>query len=204
MKIEIDTESDGVESIRAIGQILINYATDMTSKHSIIVGGKRESITGNNPPVPKPPLPPPDAPAESEQAPPPPPTASTDSAELDANGLPWDMRIHASTKTKMKDGKWKYRRGLAGNVRQDVEAELKGAVPTSTTTATPVSESVTSVTTPSLIIARVSELRARDKLTDIRLAEICAECGIEEVAFIMGQNEETCAKFAALLEVDTV
>jgi hypothetical protein len=31
-------------------------------------------------------------------------------ADLDANGLPWDGRIHASTRTKIADGSWKKRK----------------------------------------------------------------------------------------------
>ena len=43
--------------------------------------------------------------------------------ELDADGLPWDERIHGTKKTKNADGRWRKRKG-AENV-EAVEAELK-------------------------------------------------------------------------------
>ena len=53
---------------------------------------------------------------------PPPPTASV---ELDSNGLPWDGRIHASTKTKVAAGSWTKKRGVDENLVRHVEAELR-------------------------------------------------------------------------------
>ena len=47
------------------------------------------------------------------------------SVELDTQGMPWDIRIHARTKTKMKDGSWKKLRGVGPNIVKQVEAELK-------------------------------------------------------------------------------
>lgn len=49
--------------------------------------------------------------------------------ELDSKGLPWDARIHASTKSKKKDGSWTALRGLndEGKVKQ-IEAELRASV----------------------------------------------------------------------------
>lgn len=44
--------------------------------------------------------------------------------ELDAAGIPWDARIHASTKTKKTDLTWKARRGVDQAVIENVTAEL--------------------------------------------------------------------------------
>jgi len=49
-------------------------------------------------------------------------------SELDSNGVPWDKRIHAATKTKKKDGTWKNKRGLESDVLAQVETELKQMV----------------------------------------------------------------------------
>lgn len=46
--------------------------------------------------------------------------------ELDAEGMPWDARIHASTKTKKVDGCWKPKRGVSKSLVAEVEAELRG------------------------------------------------------------------------------
>jgi len=62
-------------------------------------------------------------------APPPAPTASvaapTGSVQTDKNGLPWDARIHASTKTFNADGTWRGRRNTDANIITAVEAELR-------------------------------------------------------------------------------
>lgn len=44
--------------------------------------------------------------------------------EVDTNGMPWDMRIHAGTKTKVKDGSWKKKPRVDKAVVESVEAEL--------------------------------------------------------------------------------
>lgn len=78
------------------------------------------------PPVPAaPPAPPAAAPTASAVPPAPAPAAG---AELDKDGLPWDARIHAATKTKNKDGTWRQKRELDPAVRASVEAELKAAL----------------------------------------------------------------------------
>lgn len=53
------------------------------------------------------------------------PPAHVQGVELDAAGMPWDSRIHASTKTKTVRGVWKGKKGLndAALVKR-VEAEL--------------------------------------------------------------------------------
>jgi len=55
-------------------------------------------------------------------APPPPPVAG---AEVDKHGLPWDARIHASSKVKVADGAWRVRKNLDGATKAAVEAELR-------------------------------------------------------------------------------
>lgn len=47
--------------------------------------------------------------------------------ELDSKGMPWDERIHASTKTQNADGSWKKRRGVNDLTVKEVEAELLAA-----------------------------------------------------------------------------
>ena len=43
--------------------------------------------------------------------------------ELDTRGFPWDERIHARTKTKNKDGSWKYLRGVGPKTVEEVEGK---------------------------------------------------------------------------------
>ena len=56
------------------------------------------------------------------------PTNDTPPA-TDKNGLPWDERIHASTKALNGDGTWKKRRGVDDATIAAVTAELTGAAP---------------------------------------------------------------------------
>lgn len=71
---------------------------------------------------------------------------SPGSVELDSAGLPWDARIHASTRTKLKgDGTWKLKRGVHDHEVERVTAELRAimsAGPASTAEA-PAGPSVT-------------------------------------------------------------
>lgn len=57
--------------------------------------------------------------------------------DLDATGLPWDERIHASTKTKKADGSWTKRRGVQDSEYMAVEAELRAKFPTLPTGGVP-------------------------------------------------------------------
>lgn len=45
--------------------------------------------------------------------------------ELDANGLPWDARIHAGNRAKIADGSWRRRRGVEAELVNTVETELR-------------------------------------------------------------------------------
>ena len=45
---------------------------------------------------------------------------------VDSEGLPWDARIHASTKTKTQDGKWKKARGVDDAYVENIKRELIG------------------------------------------------------------------------------
>jgi hypothetical protein len=45
--------------------------------------------------------------------------------DVDATGLPWDGRIHASTKTQKADKTWTQKRGVAADLVTSVTAELR-------------------------------------------------------------------------------
>jgi hypothetical protein len=54
------------------------------------------------------------------------PTAAPAGVELDSTGLPWDARIHASTKTKVASGAWTAKRNVDATLKAQVEALLRG------------------------------------------------------------------------------
>lgn len=69
-----------------------------------------------------PPAPPASMPPSAATA----PTAAP-AVERDSAGMPWDARIHASSKSKIADGTWRSKRNVDDALRATVEAELKGA-----------------------------------------------------------------------------
>lgn len=50
---------------------------------------------------------------------------SLNPVDVDKNGLPWDARIHSSSRAKVTDGSWKYRRGVDDAEVKRVEDELR-------------------------------------------------------------------------------
>jgi len=54
--------------------------------------------------------------------------AGAASVELDSKGLPWDERIHAGTKSKLKSGEWKAKKQVEAALVASVEAELRARV----------------------------------------------------------------------------
>lgn len=53
-------------------------------------------------------------------------TATSALPDRDADGLPWDERIHSSSKARNADGRWKAKRGVPADVVERVRAELRG------------------------------------------------------------------------------
>lgn len=59
-------------------------------------------------------------------------TNPASAVDLDVTGLPWDARIHASTRSKIADGSWKLKRGVNNDMLLKVQGELRQvmAIPT--------------------------------------------------------------------------
>jgi hypothetical protein len=143
--------------------------------------------------VPAPPAP---TPASVEPAPTAPAaqTSHVNGVDLDKHGLPWDGRIHASTKRKNADGSWTSKRGVDSALITQVEAELRqvmGAAP-----AAPLAPASTGVASSPVVPAAVTEApqdarqlfvglvgRASaaiqgQKVTQAEVNQICNEAGI--------------------------
>jgi hypothetical protein len=92
-------------------------------------------------------------------------TATVSSApvtgDVDAEGIPWDKRIHASSKTKKADGTWKLRRGVDKDLVGKVKIELAGG----TTTEAPVVEAAAPVTAPPLPAMNVGNAHTLESFT---------------------------------------
>lgn len=92
-------------------------------------GGPNVALSAGVPPaVPVPPaiVPPPGTPAVPSNGA---ATAGASTVDLDADGLPWDSRIHSSAKNKNAgDKKWKAKRGVMPQLVASVTAELRAAL----------------------------------------------------------------------------
>jgi len=58
--------------------------------------------------------------------------------DLDADGLPWDARIHSNGRAKIQAGTWKEKRGVDDATKAQVIAELRGVLGTPSPVAQPV------------------------------------------------------------------
>lgn len=110
---------------------------------------------------------PPAPPVDDDAAwPDPPGTAPADN--LDAEGIPWDVRIHVGTKTRLKaDNTWKLKPGVDKALVDQVKAELKGvqavpAPPTPTLAdAVVVSAALQAPTSPTTFAELIKEVTTR-------------------------------------------
>lgn len=56
------------------------------------------------------------------------PSHEADAGDVDAEDMPWDARIHASSKAKNEDGTWRAKRGVDKKVKAKVEADLRATL----------------------------------------------------------------------------
>lgn len=56
------------------------------------------------------------------------PAVETKTPATGHNGLPWDERIHSSSRAINADGTWRYRKNVPDETKRSVEAELRGLV----------------------------------------------------------------------------
>lgn len=74
-------------------------------------------------------LTPPPPPVVGPAAPALPATSIGGVPELDAQRLPWDERIHSSSREKVKDGTWKMKRGVADDLVASVRLQNRALFP---------------------------------------------------------------------------
>lgn len=80
--------------------------------------------------------------------------------DVDAEGMPWDERIHASTKSVVANGTWKLKRGVDQSLVAQVKAELMGndtsPMPSNESTPPPPAEPIVEATPPPVVEAVVT------------------------------------------------
>lgn len=91
--------------------------------------------------------------------------AAIAAAELDKEGMPWDERIHAGTKTKTAAGIWTKRKGVDDAVREAVTAELRAQYPAPAASPVPTAPAVPTIAPPAPpVIAQTGYTRLVDWL----------------------------------------
>lgn len=88
-------------------------------------------------------------------------------AELDVDGLPWDARIHAGTKTKTQKKQWTRKKGVDDAVFDAVIAELRQQYPAAAaTTATVTAPAAPAASAPAISVPAAAPATPYAQLTD--------------------------------------
>lgn len=101
--------------------------------------------------------------------------------EIDKHGLPWDSRIHASTKRKNADGSWTAKRGVDDALVMAVEAELRSVMSAAPAPAAPAPAADASQDARAQFVALVGRASAAiqsGKVTQAEIAECCTNAGV--------------------------
>ena len=125
------------------------------------------------------------------------PTAATvPTVALDANGLPWDARLHAGTKTKNADGTWRALRKPAAP-KADVEADLLAGLAARPTAVPP----PPGTETFAQYMARIGTMFATNpEKAMAAMSAALAPCGLTHVGQLAGRADlipEVDARFQA-------
>lgn len=124
IKIEVTSDDASPEDCAGLARLL----TALYGQH-----GRPEGVAVDGAPA-EPVEPPPLVDGSVFAAPPPPaaaapPPPAAGASDLDAEGFPWDERIHASTKRTNGDGTYARRRNTPDDVWNAVRAELRALYP---------------------------------------------------------------------------
>jgi U5 snRNP spliceosome subunit len=151
MEIVVNPTEENPSTLRALALMLNSIASDRDGGPAVKDEAPKPLITQET--LPKSPSDNGAAPGASEDLtpPPPPPSAnvqgdSNTSGVLDKNGLPWDERIHSSSKNMNADGTWRYLRGGDVDLRATVEAELRAKLASGVSSEAPPPPLVTATT----------------------------------------------------------
>ena len=118
------------------------------------------------------------------------PTTPAESAEVDINGVPWDARYHAKTKTKKKDGTWKAASGMDDATKAEAEkyaASFKSASETPETPAAPAAPE-----TPTAPAAPTAPAPVSFEQLTAGFTEVIARIGQDALMAKLGEIYEAC------------
>lgn len=120
-----------------------------------------------------------------------PPPISTTTAEVDADGVEWNAELHASSKAKTKDGKWRKKRGVDSEETPDPAPAAPVTMPH---TAAPPSNAPTYAD----IVTMCSQKMQTGALTGAILGTLQMEFGIENMTMLIGKPEMIPAFYARI------
>lgn len=108
-------------------------------------------------------------------------------AEVDSKGRKWDARIHSSSKAKIVDGTWKYRRGVTDEEIKKVEGELTG------------NPTIAQLVSPTLTIAPQPPAQVQEVTDPVTLRQQFAQLMLK-VAKSKGEGKLTAEEVTAALQ----
>ena len=116
--------------------------------------------------------------------------------ELDIKGVPWDERIHASTKSKVQSGEWKTKRGVDPATIAAVEAEAGDAAAPFVLPVAPLAPALPVALLPSAdpttfeqLMPRVTAAIAAGLFRPTALGEICASHGLASIVTLQTNQQ---------------
>lgn len=138
--------------------------------------------------------------------------------DRDAAGLPWDERIHASSKATVADGTWRKKRGVDDATVAAVEAELRSHETNLTATNEELIEQAEPLDVPEApeptvpappveanpflaIMKRVTAAQTAGKFPKEKRDEILAAAGVDSI-IKLNNNPDAVATFGALLDAE--
>ena len=122
--------------------------------------------------------------------------SATPNPVLDAKGREWDARIHSSAKSFVKDGTWKYKKGVDANLVDEIEGnsvnvetiDQREPVFVSTVPPAPQVSDVNTTTFPQLLDMVTSAMVAGN-LTQAELTEVLNSVGVTALPLLMGKPD---------------
>jgi hypothetical protein len=107
---------------------------------------------------------------------------ATPSPVLDAKGRGWDARIHSSAKSFVKDGTWKYKKGVDANLVDEIEGNLVNV-------QTIEQREPVSVSTFPQLLDMVTSAMVAGNSTQAELTEALNSVGVTALPLLMGKPE---------------
>lgn len=137
-----------------------------------------------------------------------------DVPDRDADGLPWDRRIHSGSKARNADGTWRKMRGVDPALVASVTAELRALVDAPVVAQVPPPPAVQVSPPPPIVTAAVEQVTLETLLYEVgqaimhkvissaELAEVCGKHGVANVGLLVSRKDlvpQVAADFRALV-----